>query len=83
MHFAWLVLLERLVKGAAQTLCILISAMFDKVSHNELVLTEVVAQKVEQLMDCSFNGRGMLSSELTRRESLLLMFQGNIILIFL
>lgn len=83
LHFAWLVLLERLVKGAAQTLCILISAMSDKVSHNKLVLTEVVALRVEQLMDCSFNGQGMLSSELTRRESLLLMLQGNIILIFL
>ena len=57
--------------------------MSDKVSHNELVLTEVVAWRVEQLMDYSFNGQGMLSGELTRRESLLLMLQGNIILIFL
>lgn len=44
------------------------SKAFDKVSHN--VLVEAVVWRVEQLMDCSFNGQRTLTDGLTRRESL-------------
>lgn len=55
-------------RSSKDIVCLDFSKAFDKVSHN--VLVEAVVWRVEQLMDCSFNGQRTLTDGLTRRESL-------------